>query len=232
MSTISFIDVPLEKNRREKIEDGIRKALKLLAEYESLPKIEDSQKGGHSGNNLNRKLYKCFLEICPSCGIDSPRFGAPNPPYYRDDDRHIRENHRPDFYWENVDHTIEGGAWRFVLECKRLGKGNSSWNLNKNYVEKGMKRFVSFPYEYGKGDSASGMVAYIQDMDFDDILSEVNQHITDFPEITSCVPPPITGWAISGISEMVHDLERPFEKKVFTFFHYWVDLRRQFASSR
>jgi hypothetical protein len=229
MSTLSFTDVPVEYNRRKQIEKGIREALKLLLEKDSLPKIEDSYKDGKSGNNLNRELNDCFRQVCGSCGIETPRFNAPNPRYYKDVDRHLRENQIPDFHWELIDHINESGVWRFVLECKRLGSNNPNWNLNQNYVDNGMFRFISSPHEYGKGDSESGMIAYVQGMDFDDILDEINRHIARLPQITSAIPRPASDWTVNGISEMSHDLQREFPLNVFTLFHYWIDVRRHFT---
>lgn len=86
---------------------------------------------------------------------------APNP-----HDRSIasieRERKIPDFKWEFVDHSCEDelkGDRDFDIECKRLGKPTSpSWKLNKQYVQDGIRRFLTNGHRYGEDESSGAMI--------------------------------------------------------------------------
>jgi hypothetical protein len=199
----------------------------ILRSKPELPTIEDHPKK----HSLNRELYKCFRKAChrKKLPYHIPTREGKNPPYESDIDPTERESYIPDFLWKIVDDQAdeEFCERHFVLECKRLGSPSSkTWKLNENYVQNGIRRFITQPHEYGKGDDACGMVGYVQSMAFDEILKEVNLAIIQNPEPISLLSPPIEGWNEKGVSTMEHQLERLFPISPFRLRHFWVDLRR------
>lgn len=152
-----------------------------------------------------------------------------NPPHVDDISPAKREKKKPDFYWAliNPDEVIDNplaSERQFVIECKRLGKRTKSGNkLNEDYVKDGIVRFVLEEYGYAKGEKTGVMVGYIQNMQLDDILDEVNEAIkaASLPDLDG----PFDGWKIKGTSHLGHTLIRTFKISPFYLEHYWVDLR-------
>ena len=62
----------------------------------------------------------------------------------------------------------------YYVECKRLGLPDKELVFNDLYSEKGISRFVTVEHQYGKGCPSASMIGYMQDMEPDDILKEVN----------------------------------------------------------
>ncbi len=229
MSQPSIFQLPLWERYKRDIFVIIREALLILASRPELPLIEDHPKK----HSLNRELYRCFREACRQKKLPyhMPTREGKNPPYEGDNDPIERESKIPDFYWQFVDDQAdeENCVRRFILECKRLGRPSSpGWKLNENYVQYGIRRFITQPHEYGKGDDAGGMIGYIQSMSFDDILHKINITITQSPESISPLPPPVNGWQEKGVSELEHQLERSFPISSFRMCHFWIDLRSNY----
>lgn len=202
----------------------IQEALVILQSRPNLPSVEANQKK----HSLNRELRKCFREAAFKCRLynHSPTYEGKNPPSEFDIEPHERETKVPDFYWHLVD-DVSGDERHFVLECKRLGYPSSPpWKLNENYVRNGIRRFISSPHEYGKDDAAAGMIGYVQSMELDDILQEVNRIADSNPEPISLLQLSPDGWQKKGVSELVHDLERPFPISPLRMYHFWVDIRK------
>ncbi len=203
----------------------IHETLHLLRLQANLPQIEDST----TQHSLNRELSRCFRKACWKLKLHNhlPTREGKNPPYYGDSNPTEREEKRPDFYWQFIDHLASEDVCerRFILECKRLGHPSSpSWKLNANYVNHGIIRFISSPHEYGKGDDEGGMIGYVQSMELDDILLEVNKTAADGYKTISLLQ--LTKiWEEKGVSELTHVLERPFPISPFRLHHFWVDLR-------
>lgn len=206
----------------------IHETLLILQLQTNLPKIEDSP----NQTSLNRELFRCFQKACIklSLSFHLPTREGKNPPYFGDITPAGREEKRPDFYWQFIDSLAseEFCERRFILECKRLGSPSSpTWKLNPNYVNHGILRFLSSPHEYGKGDDAGGMIGYMQSMDFNEILQEINRSGQN-----NSKPIPllqlVKDWEEQGISELIHDFERPFPISLFRLYHFWVDLREKY----
>jgi hypothetical protein len=183
--------------------------------------------------DLNRELYFCLLEANQvrweiGEGFDHPPIGeGKNPPNPDDEQRAVREDKIPDFLWGFIDHTEldpKRSAHYFVIECKRLGKPpRSDWVLNTNYVQNGIRRFITEEHAYAKGEQSGAMVGYIQSMELDEILNEVSNaaSIASIPILTI----PIKTWNEQAITMLEHSLTRPFSPSTFSLKHYWVDLR-------
>ncbi len=214
-----------EKHER-RVVDILLLALSIIRKKDVLPQSEVL---------LNRELYFCLLEANHTLwesrtgGFSYPPTAEGHNPADPDDEhRAIRENKIPDFYWGYIDHSEPDprrSARNYVIECKRLGDPpRTDWILNQNYVHNGILRFVTEEHGYAKGDRSGAMVGYVQNMEFDAILQEVNATSVSagIPELE----PPINGWQINGTSQLTHQLNRIIAFSPFQLSHFWVDLRR------
>jgi len=144
---------------------------------------------------LNRTLALCFVEANLRLDLDyQPALDAKNFPHSEDEKKSISENNIPDLSWNIIDH-VERCNRNFALECKRLGKPSSrTWVLNKQYIEEGLLRFFKDEEGYSKGCELGAMVGYIQNMDFEEILCEVNRHMITFEPSIPTLAAPVEGW--------------------------------------
>src|SRR6266851_3186895 len=156
---------------RENVASLISEALLLLRQRTDLVKDE---------KELNRLLYFCLANANLHFDLPLPAYDGRNPPHPEDNHKAKREDNRPDLYWTLMDNEANYQDWyrTFVLECKRLGKKTSeSWILTEQYVIEGILRFFVEEKGYGKGCETGAMVGYVQDMEFDAILSEINSYM-------------------------------------------------------
>ena len=116
----------------------------------------------------------------------------------------------------------------FHIECKRLGNPTSrSWNLNKNYVVKGMKRFDCREHEYGKRAPSGMMIGYIISLSPHDIVTEVNchknRHFKTCPDITFA-------WNRGHVHRTKQSItRREVTPASFRLTHIWADLRHNYG---
>ncbi len=181
--------------------------------------------------NLNRELYFCLLEANRKMGKEGflypPTYEAKNPPDPDDEQRTARENKIPDFYWgylDDMEPDPRRSARNFYIECKRLGKPpRADWILNENYVHHGICRFITKEHGYAQGEQSAAMVGYVQSMELDDILREVNTAAMSFsvPKIKTSSK----GWKFKGVSQLQQKINRPFPVTPFNLWHLWIDLR-------
>lgn len=133
----------LWKRHEERVCEVLAHALILLQKKTDL--IQDEDK-------LNRQLHFCLQEAnkylyAQGRGLDNPFYSeARNQPSSYHDEKHEREDKRPDLQNSFVDHS-EPNPFKqnksFCIECKRLGDPTSpSWILNNNYVNNGIARFI------------------------------------------------------------------------------------------
>lgn len=213
-----------EKHER-RVVDILLLALSILRNKDILPQPEVL---------LNRELYFCLLEANHALwesGIGGfshpPTPEGQNPADPDDEVRAIRENKIPDFYWGYIDHSEldpRHSARNYVIECKRLGNPpRADWILNQNYIKNGVLRFITEEHGYAKGEKSGAMVGYVQSMEFDEILREVNIAAISagIPELST----PINGWQYSRTTQLIHQLNRKFAIAPFQLSHFWVDLR-------
>jgi hypothetical protein len=132
------------------------------------------------------------------------------------------EQKKPDFSLELNDDLNDGVF--FHIECKRLGSATSgSWKYNEKYVENGIYRFTTDTFCYGIDSPSGAMVGYIEDMELEDILTQVNKTIDQKLKIDKLAK--ITDWQEKLTTHLNHSFERSFEKSPFILHHLWIDLR-------
>jgi hypothetical protein len=183
--------------------------------------IDDKQQAHE--NIISKKLYPILRHLCrmDGKGVAVPKWELPIPPDYNEEN----ENHqkRPDFTcsfintYANSDDTYE---IPLHIECKRLGnKTSPTWDLNKNYVEKGIKRYDDKEYNYGEHASSGIMIGYIISSTKVNILSEVNSQL---PENIDPLKFDSSEKLEICASKYRRKSTEPFD---FTLHHIWVDLR-------
>lgn len=199
----------------------IELAIDLFQEKKPFPRKED---------DLNRAFFSCLIEANYILQKEkrgqpcAPMYEANNQPKFEEGKRTIREFKRPDFQWSIMD-TLEPdplkSSKQFVLECKRLGLPNGSWVFNENYVNHGIKRFVSKEHGYAYGVESSAMLGYVQDMDIYKILSEVNINIESIKQqrLSETQKKEIT-------LHLSHILKLEYKEDAVRLIHLWIDLRK------
>lgn len=195
------------------------RALQLLRMEKDLPELE---------NDLNRRLYFCLLEasqeLYPNDPVP-PVSECNNQPDPDDESRVAREHKRPDFQWvyrDLYEMDPKRSSKQFVVECKRLGKANrADWIFNINYVIHGICRFRDREWAYAKSFHSAAMVGFWQSMELAQVLMEVNDEArrNSLPGLVPIRP------QASGVEQLEHAFERPFEFSPFHLRHLWIDLR-------
>lgn len=181
---------------------------------------------------LCRNIRRALWELRDSDeGFDTlPHLDACNQPDEDDEARATRLDKRPDFQWELKDtqaRNYEEYTRLYAMECKRLGFPSSpTWVLNREYISNGVCRFIKAEYGYGspKSNPSYAMVGYVQNMDLDDILGEVNGFAKTYsvPDIMLSED----GWIEKDISHLDHQLERPeIHPTPLDLRHLWLDIR-------
>ncbi len=204
---------------KENITNLVVEALLLLRERTDLVKDEKA---------LNRLLFLCIVKANHVFDLPLPAYNANNPPHPEDELKAKREDQIPDLYWNLMNHAADpdSGYRNFALECKRLGeKTSETWILNEQYVKGGILRFFLEEKGYGKGCETGAMVGYIQDMEFDEILSVVNYHITSYKPSIPQLLAPTSGWQNQGVNHLSHTFQRSYIPFDFFLQHFWIDMR-------
>lgn len=183
--------------------------------------------------DINRKLWFCIhrtnreLSFNNRGLISPPSYDSKNAPDRDDEERAARENKRPDFscgFYDHQESDPDKSAKFYVIECKRLGSPSSTWVLNKNYVRYGICRFIDPKWGYGKSVSSSAMIGYVQSMELQDILIEVNNETAN----KTLIPIKLSGerWIEGGVNHLEQSLNRSrVQPARFRLRHMWVDLR-------
>ncbi len=196
-----------------------------LANEESVPGDEDA---------ISERLILILRQVCfklnqarKNEAIRVPIWEAPIQPIREDELKGGKKKTRPDFtcYYFNA-HADSPNKQEIPLhvECKRLGSPtSSSWNLNPNYVENGIKRFDCNRSNYGKHAYTGMMVGYIINMTPEEISAEVNSYqkkaLPGFPGIHF-------NFNAKTIFQAHQEIKRQWVKPVrFELIHLWVDLR-------
>jgi hypothetical protein len=204
---------------KEHVASLIIEALLLLRQRNDLVKGEKT---------LNRLLYYCIQDANLKYHLPLPAYDAHNPPDPEDEQKAEREDNLPDFYWTLMDHQANNNCYRtFVLECKRLDKKSesSNWEYTEQYVIAGILRFFLEEKGYGKGCETGAMASYVQEMEFDTILSEINSHITAKESSIPKLVGPAEGWQPQRVNYLSHIYQRSYIPFNFFLQHFWIDMR-------
>lgn len=198
----------------------IELAIDLLRKKDKLPLNED---------DLNRELYFCLVTANYQLqkmnkGLETPPFyESNNQPRVEDKIRAQREFKRPDFQWSITDiyeQDSKMSSKQFVLECKRLGKAVGTWVLNENYINHGIKRFIDQEHGYAYGVISSAMLGYIQSMESEDILSEVNTNVVKIKQAQLKKQS-----NNNSILRLSHEIKKDFPINTLRLEHIWLDIR-------
>ena len=220
----NLYDLRVWEDFEQRVLEVFAQGLSVLARGTRLPLQEDF---------LSRELYKCCRQANHRLrktgrGVDYILAQVTNQPSPDDEYRATRLEKRPDFACGFHDDSIPEDAFEeadylYTIECKRLGlPASPTWILNRNYVAHGIARFENPAWGYAKGSSSGMMVGFIQSMELDAILAEVNSHIPPFPPLSF----PATGWLLKALTVLnPHLFDRRVRLTPFTLNHFWIDLR-------
>jgi hypothetical protein len=207
-------------------------ALQMLREEKDLP-AEENRINEHLALKAREANWRLARE---QRGLThAPVWEAQNPPQTEEDLGSQWLQTRPDFQCQLFDESDDDPktAYRnYCIECKRLGLApRSDWILNKNYVTEGIVRFLEASHSYGKGATSGAMIGYIQSMEPDDILREINEHILHILLMAHHPFRPLSFMSgrsfEEGILQMIqHLVRREVSPSSFDLRHLWVDLRR------
>lgn len=204
-------------------------ALQELAEKNSVNGDEDA---------ISETLCPILSRICFNVGksrnqeVRTPDWETPIQPVAENDLRGGKIKKRPDFtckYSNPLADSPEEKEISFHVECKLLGlPTSSSWNLNKNYVEKGIKRFDCNAHQYGKRAPTGMMIGYIISMTPQKIETEVNgyqkKYLPDYTDITFV-------FNTITLFQTHQEIERKNVEPVqFELIHLWIDLRNNYQT--
>ena len=231
MSQPKLSQLSLWKRHEQRVVEVLLAALSLLQSKTGLELFKFNE------HRLNLKLYRCRLNAnrklrreAPTKGFDHPPvWEAQNQPDTDDTPESERIKKRPDFQWGYIDHIepdSSGSVRHFVIECKRLGKPIKTGLLTELYVQNGIRRFITEEHGYAKGVESSAMVSYVQNMEFDNTLDEVNAAAPNNPEPITKLQLSPDGWQEDHVSKLEHKLTRQFPISPFHLHHFWVDLRQ------
>ena len=199
-------------------------ALRELRRQSSLPRPE---------NRLNRELYRRCLQCHKDLAGHANHFpmviilDASNQPQPDDSAIDDRLRMRPDFQCilhNPLAECAEQSQVFYIIECKRLGEPDrADWIFNENYSRHGILRFREASHAYAKGFASAAMIGYLQSMQPNAVLNEVNKaaEVAGFPAISR---PEI--WRSNDVTRLPpQEFGRSFPVEAFRLRHLWVDLR-------
>lgn len=174
---------------------------------------------------ISEALCPILLQVCfnHSDKPKRPEWEPPIAPVNRKELKGGKIRKRPDFTCTLINAFADSYEMHEIslhVECKRLGKKTGSWNLNKNYIENGVKRFDSRTHEYGKRAPCGMMVGYIVNSDKNDILDDVNSHLPTAISVLHFTSNTTVECCHSAFNRM------HVAPKHFKLIHLWVDLRK------
>lgn len=202
-------------------------ALENLRSRKDLPKREN-EISIHLAVEARRAAFELGLE-------HPPQHELPRQPVSEKELGGLGTRKRPDFTYEIRDPAAASSinSWLYYhIECKCLGEPSSkAWTLNKNYVDKGVRRFLDPEHGYGERASSGAMIGYVLSMSFDPILGEVNRHLGVLSELGSAAPIYFSevGRDQTARASQVLDRLRVLPRD-FVLRHLWIDLRSSLAS--
>jgi hypothetical protein len=220
----NLFELPLWEEFEQRVIEVFSEGLTALALIPRLPSQEDF---------ISRELHKCCRAVNHRLrkldrGVEYVLPQLTNLPLADDEYRARRLDKRPDFACGFHDDSLpedqfEEADYHYTIECKRLGAPTSpTWVLNRNYITDGIARFDHPDWGYAAGTSSGLMIGFIQSMEPETILAEVNSHISPFPALSVSA----SGWVNKALSVLS---PQKFDRRIsiipFTLNHFWVDLR-------
>lgn len=219
--------------QQERLMEVLSHALALLVQGEPMPDPDEEE--------ITRRLAICCRKI--SFRLDKEGRGIAGELHwetkdlaqYMDTGIPVKEVKKPDCQYAFRDQ--QASRWEdheksLTIECKRLGRYPNSPHtrksiLNQDYVKDGIRRFIDESHSYGKTAPHGIMIGYVQNMDLDDILAEVNAECKahKIPELTLFAQ----GWQVGLVSHLDHQLIRAFPITSFVLRHMWTDLRAHYV---
>lgn len=212
-----------ERHERLVLEVFLR-ALESLEKHSELPTAE---------NDLSDLLAVATRKAAFDLGLDyPPKREVPIQPVGDNDIGGPASGKRPDFTCEvrDIAATSSRNAWLdYHIECKCLGEPSSqSWIYNRNYVNRGIRRFLDPEHRYGEGAPSGAMIGYVLSMSFGEILEDVNGYLGEPWDLGSAPPIHFPNTQPGGIAQTSQSLARArFLPRQFTLRHLWVDLRKE-----
>jgi hypothetical protein len=206
--------------------EDVERSLALLRSETGINRINAEFANGKYNRNVENRVNRAFLfylrEGCRQYTIvqELPIQPKTDTPYSPSEEK------KPDFSFFSLElnDDLHEGVY-FHIECKRLGSATSrSWNYNEAYVNNGIRRFTTDEFCYGIDRAMGAMVGYIEDMDSEAILTEVNAAIAAHLKVDTLAKHS-PDWQEQATTRLGHTFDRPFEKSPFTLHHLWLDLR-------
>ncbi len=208
-------------------------ALESLRECGNLPVWSASSSSTRIEDDLSDRLALAAREATFALGLDyPPKRELPRQPESEADLGTPGVGKRPDFTCEVRDTapTSSTDAWLYYhVECKCLGEPSSaSWIYNRNYVSRGILRFLAPEHGYGERTPSGAMIGYVLSMSFAQILEEVNAKLDEPRNLGSAPPIRFPDTRPGGIARTTQVLDRVrVAPRHFTLRHMWVDLREE-----
>jgi hypothetical protein len=208
------------------VQTVLAEALRRLAALARLPAGEEP-----TNLELHWIAIKSRQELLRAGTITIPfgiYFDGRNQP--EPDDTSNAENlrKRPDFLCMIVDEQAVDDRLsqiKYFWECKRLGQPARGRVFNDLYSQEGISRFRARTHCYAKGCPSACIVGYMQTMQPDQILNEVNGYARPraFPDIARVD----AAWAVRGATRLSQPpFSREFDPADVSLHHFWVDLRQ------
>jgi len=188
-------------------------ALNQLKVSDNLRKDEDA---------ISEALCPLLARICFEKHVKRPDWEKPIPPVINNELKGGKAQKIPDFTCNlpnSFATNVKMAEISFHVECKRLGKTVGSWNLNKNYVTNGVRRFDTKSHAYGKSARSGLMIGYMVNMGPNTILNKVNEYLGgQFPKLNF-------GFSKNPDFCEQNLIRKEVKPKNFKLIHLWADLR-------
>jgi hypothetical protein len=204
-------------------------ALRELVKKDNISGNEDA-----ISETLSLILREVCLNVCRDQNqeVPPPIWEAPIPPKSEGELKGGKSRKRPDFTCRLLNplaESVEEYEVSLHVECKRVGRSTSpSWNLNKNYVKNGIKRFDCHIHEYGKRAPSGMMIGYIISMTPKKIEAEVNAYQKQY--LSNCSELKFK-FDMSLLFLTCQQIQRKsIEPAQFELIHLWVDLRGEYQT--
>ncbi len=182
--------------------------------------IEDAK--NKKENAISEVLSLVLREVCSERNVRTPEWEKPIQPVTKEELKGGTGMKIPDFtctHHNSFPNNFDMFEISLHTECKRLGQKSGSWDLNKNYVNNGIRRFDSSDHKYGSRAKSGIMIGYITNMEPNSILEIVNKYLPDQLEKLSFA---LTKKVVSCEQDLIREKVKPEE---FKLIHIWADLK-------